>query len=373
MEITFLIGNGFDIGLGMKTQYAQFIPCYIQNGKDKKKVLKDFSEDLGDNADKWSYFEKQIGEYTLKFSKENKQDLIEQIEDFEKEFVAYLLNEERKLELDDSGKIGQFFQEKILKFYETLHPESITTIKEVFNTYKASGHNYNFVSFNYTQALDKCLEKIPNKKINTRKISNTIYTDTVGGIIHVHGLCNQFPLMGLNDVEQIKNPELAKDSAFVKYLIKPSLNELHRMGNASTASKMIDRSRIICIYGMSLGETDLLWWKKLILWLNGAKDRHLIIFEHDDHFSRSTQFGWIRKMDSLIDKLQLYSKNTGIKVELLRDRIHLSLEDIFEFPLISEEKESNDQIKNYGKTIEKLQESVDKSTQIETGKDKTLK
>lgn len=335
MEVTFLIGNGFDIGLGMRTQYSQFIPHYIKNRKDKTTVLKDFSEQLGKNIDKWAYFEKQIGEYTLEFSENNKRDLIDQIEDFEEAFVAYLLEEEKKLEFNDSGKIGKFFQEKILKFYETLHPESIITIKEVFNAYKDSGHNYNFICFNYTQALDKCLEKIPNKKINTRKVSNMIYTDTVGGIIHVHGLCNQFPLMGLNDVEQIKNPELANDSAFVKYLIKPSLNKLYRMGNASTASNMINRSRIICIYGMSLGETDLLWWKKIISWLNEAKDRHLIIFEHDDHFSRSSQFGWIRKMDSLIDKLQLYSKNTGIKVELLRDRIHLSLEDIFELPLTS--------------------------------------
>ena len=35
MEITFLIGNGFDIGLGMRTQYSQFIPRYIKNGKNK--------------------------------------------------------------------------------------------------------------------------------------------------------------------------------------------------------------------------------------------------------------------------------------------------------------------------------------------------
>lgn len=342
MEVTFLIGNGFDIGLGMKTQYSQFIPHYIKSRKDEKKVLKDFSKHLGNNVDKWSCFEKQLGEYTLDFSKDNKQDLLEQIEDFEEKFVAYLLEEEKKLKFNDSGKIGQFFQSKILKFYETLHPESISIIKEVFETYKGGGYIYNFVSFNYTQALDKCLEKIPNKKINTRKVSNTIYTDTIGGIVHVHGLCNQFPLMGLNDVEQIKNPELANDPAFAKYLIKPLLNELNRMGNESIASKMIDRSRIICIYGMSLGETDLLWWEKLISWLNGAKDRHLIIFEHDEHFSRASQFGWIRKMDSLIDKLQLYNKNTGIEVESLRDRIHLSLEDIFEFPLVSEKKESND-------------------------------
>lgn len=367
MEITFLIGNGFDIGLGMRTQYSQFIPRYIKNGKNKSTVLKDFSEQLGKNIDKWSYFEKQIGEYTLEFSKDNKYDLIDQLEDFEKEFIAYLLEEESKLEFNDSDKIGQFFQETILKFYETLHPESITSIKEVFKTYRASGHNYNFISFNYTQALDKCLEKIPNKKINTRKVSNTIYTDTVGKVVHVHGLCNQFPLIGLNDVEQIKNSELANNPEFVKYLIKPSLNKLHRMGNASNASKMIDTSKIICIYGMSLGETDLLWWNKLVVWLNGGNDRHLIVFEHDDHFSRSSQFGWIRKMDSLIDKLQSYNKNPGIKLESLRDRIHLSLKDIFAYPLL--EKESNNQIESFEHKIEKLQDKVDKTTQIYIGKE----
>ena len=42
-----------------------------------------------------------------------------------------------------------------------------------------------------------------------------------------------------------------------------------------------------------------------------------------------------RGIEILTEKLQLYSKNTGIKVELLRDRIHLSLEDIFELPLTS--------------------------------------
>lgn len=366
MEITFLIGNGFDIGLGMRTQYSQFIPRYIKNGKNKSTVLKDFSEQLGKNIDKWSYFEKQIGEYTVEFSQDNKYDLLDQIEDFEKEFIAYLLEEESKLEFNDSDKIGQFFRERILKFYETLHQESITSIKEVFNTYRASGHNYNFISFNYTQALDKCLEKVPNKEINKRKVSNTMYTDKVGKVIHVHGLCNQFPLMGVNDVDQINNYELANNPEFVKYLIKPSLNKLHRMGNASNASKMIDTSKIICIYGMSLGETDLVWWNKLVSWLNGATDRHLIVFEHDNHFLRSSQFGWIRKMDSLIDKLQSYNKNSGIRVESLRDRIHLSLEDIFTYPLIA--KESCEQIESFEHAVEKLEDKVEKTTQIYIGK-----
>lgn len=96
-----------------------------------------------------------------------------------------------------------------------------------------------------------------------------------------------------------------------------------------------------------------------------CKDRHLIVFEHDDDFSRSSQFGWIRKMDSLIDKLQSYNRNPGIKVASLRDRIHLSLKDIFAYPLIG--KESNNKIEPFEHKIEKLQDKVDKATQIYIG------
>lgn len=364
MEITFLIGNGFDLGLGMKTQYSQFIPQYIEKSKGKKEVLKDFSEELGKNINKWSYFEKQIGEYTLEFSKDNKDELIDQLEDFETEFICYLIDQENKLELNDSESIGKFFQESILGFYETLHTESIDSIKGVFSKYAQENRYYNFISFNYTQALDKCLDKIQKKKINTRTILNNTYTDTIGKIVHVHGMCNKFPIMGLNDIDQIKNPELASDQRFSNYLIKPSLNRLHRMGNATNASKIINESTIICIYGMSLGETDLLWWNKIITWLNASTDRHLIIFEHDNDFFSSSQFGWIRKMNFLIDKLQMFNKDSGIKVESLRDRIHLSIEDIFAYKLVNEEKENSNQFNPHVETIEKLEEKVDKIPEI---------
>ena len=72
-------------------------------------------------------------------------------------------------------------------------------------------------------------------------------------------------------------------------------------------------------------------------------------------------------MDSLIDKLQSYNKNPGIKVESLRDRIHLSLKDIFAYPLL--EKERNNQIESFEHKIEKLQDKVDKTTQIYIGKE----
>ena len=45
MNITFLIGNGFDIKLGLKTRYTDFYPTYIDsNNHSKEESIKKFTE-----------------------------------------------------------------------------------------------------------------------------------------------------------------------------------------------------------------------------------------------------------------------------------------------------------------------------------------
>ena len=39
MNITFLIGNGFDIKLGLKTRYTDFYPIYINSNKNKEGLM----------------------------------------------------------------------------------------------------------------------------------------------------------------------------------------------------------------------------------------------------------------------------------------------------------------------------------------------
>ena len=34
MNVTFLVGNGFDINLGLKTKYTDFYPSYLAKGYD---------------------------------------------------------------------------------------------------------------------------------------------------------------------------------------------------------------------------------------------------------------------------------------------------------------------------------------------------
>lgn len=50
------------------------------------------------------------------------------------------------------------------------------------------------------------------------------------------------------------------------------------MRNASIVTDSIKKSKIICIFGMSLGETDLTWWEQIAAWLQQDPKNQLVIF-----------------------------------------------------------------------------------------------
>ena len=48
----------------------------------------------------------------------------------------------------------------------------------------------------------------------------------------------------------------------------------------SIASGIITESDIICIYGMSIGQTDKIWWERVCDWLMQSDKHILIIFKY---------------------------------------------------------------------------------------------
>ena len=63
MNITFMIGNGFDRNLGLKTTYSDFIQWYKETPA-KTETLKEFREYINDNEELWSAAEEELGRYT---------------------------------------------------------------------------------------------------------------------------------------------------------------------------------------------------------------------------------------------------------------------------------------------------------------------
>lgn len=339
MNITFFIGNGFDVGVGMKSKFKDFFPIYKEMSKTKDIRIKQLSDEIEKDYETWADFEKALGDYIEKFTPETKHNFIDQLKDFETEFIAYLVNEENYLVFDEKDKISSVMLKALSTYYSTdnIAKESYVELSTVYSKYEHENHIYNFINFNYTDVLEKCLDTIPEKVVCKRKHANNNKVDKIGTIIHVHGKNKSHPIIGVNDVSQIANEELSKDLRFTNYIVKPSVNKLLRAGNDKETTKIINKSTIICIYGMSLGATDKKWWDMILLWLLRDSTRQLILFNYDETYSTSTPFGWIEKEDEIIDRLSSYNSNSSISVENLRSRIHIAVhKNIFHMNLRNE-------------------------------------
>lgn len=66
MNITFMIGNGFDRNLGLKTKYSDFIAWYKKTPA-KTDTLRKFREYINENEELWSAAEEELGNYTAQF------------------------------------------------------------------------------------------------------------------------------------------------------------------------------------------------------------------------------------------------------------------------------------------------------------------
>lgn len=100
MNVTFLIGNGFDLACGMKTRYSDVYEGYIQT-PSVTPIIEKFKADLikektKKNWGNWSDFEMGMAKFASNFSSEK--DFISCIADFKKFLKQHLQKEQETFE-----------------------------------------------------------------------------------------------------------------------------------------------------------------------------------------------------------------------------------------------------------------------------------
>lgn len=273
MKITFLVGNGFDIGLKMKTGYLDFYERYTDETdlKPEDWRLAGLAETIDDNRQDWSYYEEQLGEYAWGFEGKEPQDLLDQHADFEDKFYVHLQEQMKKLKL---GK------KDALTMYNGL--SAVLALIRTRSKLKPEDPVFDFLCFNYSDALDRSLDNITKNCLDTREFS-------FNAPVHVHGRVGPQATsrcaMGVNDETQIKGLSLSKDPAVCGKLIKRKY-----LGSGEGTKRLIHRgeqiiqaSDVIVIYGMSVGITDKNWWDKIAQWLKHDQERLLLVYIHSDN------------------------------------------------------------------------------------------
>jgi hypothetical protein len=142
------------------------------------------------------------------------------------------------------------------------------------NSMLSGADNY-FVSFNYTRVFDQLLSLC----VSGSKSSEKKYKIDQN-VVHIHGkLEDEDCTLGIDNENQL-DVKYGLTNKGKRALIKPIFNNLFDSARVSTVRSYMLRSYNVCVFGMSLGESDLTWRSELLSWLVEDKRRQLFLYDY---------------------------------------------------------------------------------------------
>lgn len=336
MSITFLLGNGFDRALGLETGYSAFYRWYCKQPTDglepwvkvfRLEINKYISNDPAAEA-YWSDAEYGLGQYTEKFNLETVNQFIDCYNDFRDSLVVYLKAQQALVTTDLVTSIKTHFAPQLGDCFQEIDPLEKSDVFSTRNRISAREIPLNFVCFNYTDAVEQVFSALGTDYVGEwRGADGNTHKLKMGKLIRAHGTLDKWPIIGVCNIHSIKNQELLKDPLFKATMQKSESiivsGELWRQ----TATDVIKNNQIICVFGMSLGETDSDYWEMITQWLAGDSSRQLIVFWYDVksnnvNMSIPAKFTEVNRVK---DKLREYSSWSATTYESVKKRIHVVL------------------------------------------------
>ena len=313
-RITFFIGNGFDINVGLDTRYRDFYKYYTKENPEDK-----LAQAIKSDYEYWSDLEEGLGKYTANVTPEEEDSFWESEDRLEQTLADYLELQMERINIDSAekkSKIANTMQKSLNSFYSELPKEQRQSIDNIIANIREN-ITYSFVSFNYTNALDTCVQmakEIIPKSIGTHNAGSISFNHTIGEILHIHGTTTEEMIVGVNDDSQIANENFRNNPLYCQWLIKSATNQRFSQNKIRELQNMIDRSSIICIFGMSIGKTDKMWWESICKWLKGSSNRRLLVFvkRNTDLVKRVTKRVLFLSQNEVLDKIKMFS---GLKEE----------------------------------------------------------
>lgn len=254
MNILYILGNGFDLNLGLKTSYSDFYE-YYQSVQSEKSGVNKLKNTISENYKNWSDLELALGEYTEKLTTLAEFD--EVFDDIREHLNIYLKKEEEKFDITTINQ--KRFLEDLVRPEIYLPPID----KSRIISHKPSNivWNLDIVTFNYTTIIDRILDK--NKNTNIGFHANRNIPVSLKDIVHIHGNIDKRMILGVNDLTQLKNKGFHNNIDITEALIKDLYNKSIRQNLEKRFQEKINNANIICIFGSSIGDTDNIWWQKV--------------------------------------------------------------------------------------------------------------
>ena len=260
MNVIYFLGNGFDLQLGMDTGYKSFLEWYVDLKTDDPELTKfrDYLKD--DKSEWWSDAEIAMGQYLGNFFDDNINVYFKNIRDFKLRLSEYLLEQNLKYDLENDPNVIAAFKDFMTKSADDvmLRPG----ILHLSAKRRYADTDMHFVTFNYTDAIDRLCAKIKETSSTLESFSNGMTTvrTRIGNIYHVHGTLDSSLIMGVDNYEQLNSSKITDFSKLSRTLIKPIVNDELGREEHENAISMLNDSNYLFFYGLSFGVTDQTWW-----------------------------------------------------------------------------------------------------------------
>ncbi len=283
MNITYIIGNGFDLCLGLNTRYSDFYD-YYQNQLSPSEEVKQLKANIDRNKENWADLELALGEYTPNFKDSN--SATEVMKDLCDHLTEYL-----KLQSFLIPQSNEKIKEEMLRCManpnEFFLPADREQIRSYYSDRLPAHGKITILSLNYTPSIERILDYKGNQPISIDSNDSWLgYGTKVHPVLHPHHTLNGTIIVGLNDESQIANQTLLGDEKFKEYFIKPACNKMLSFRTEDQCSDVINNSDLFVIFGSSLGATDKLWWQKIANRMVNS-DSLLLLFIYNREMERT--------------------------------------------------------------------------------------
>lgn len=270
MNILYLIGNGFDVAQGLKTRYPDFYGSYKQtdpiNDAERRIIAS-----IDDDVEKWSDMEAALGAFTKEVN--SVMDFIDAYENLSSKLSMYLRSQDDHYRPEN---IERYRKELANPFEDLSYPEAIS-LNEYISSFGKKKTSIDVLSFNYTNVFEKAI----GYEYKTVALEGPFFPEGVSlnRVYKIHGSLQETIVMGVNDAGQIANDAFAKNQDVCDMLVKPQTNTVMGLGFDILSGELLSAADLIIIYGMSIGETDRIWWQRIAERMVSPSVR-MIIFYH---------------------------------------------------------------------------------------------
>lgn len=288
MRITWIIGNGFDCNMGLRTGYRQFLDeVYLSPGSInplRDELVNKVGRPRFDGApDLWSDLESLLGA-AAPYYEDDVDGYVETFEDLQKQFIGFVLKRQEEASVAiDEDRLAEF-RESLSCMYRRMTPSDVAWLGFSDECYE--NVTIDLLLLNYTGVCDAFWGAVVDQSgiMGLRGSGFNERAVYAGSYIHLHGRIDDKGVpddivFGVSDSAQIESEKLACDEDICELWVKSNKNEaLYGNDKTRRMRELLSWSGIICIYGSSLGASDNYIWNVVGQSLLQATDRRLIIF-----------------------------------------------------------------------------------------------